>query len=257
MRSIAIINQKGGSGKTTTSVNLAATLAARDRRVLVVDMDPQASATNWFGIASPGRGVTDIIINNLALLDLVQITAIPGVALVPASAWLLGAEKGLSWNSDSLLLFQRSISDLQQGHWDYMLVDCAPSLGILTANALIGVKEVLIPVETHHLALPGVDRVMASVETVRKHLNAGLEVTGILPCRVDPRTRHSKKIVEQLRERYGSLVYKSEIRENIRLAEAPVLSMPITIFDPESTGTHDYGNLADEIIAAEMARRKK
>jgi chromosome partitioning protein len=138
-----------------------------------------------------------------------------------------------------------------------MLVDCAPSLGILTANALIGVKEVLIPVETHHLALPGVDRVMASVETVRKHLNAGLKVTGILACRVDPRTRHSKNILKQLRERYGSLVYKSEIRENIRLAEAPALSMPITVFDPESTGTQDYDNLAGEIIAAEKVRKKK
>ncbi len=251
MRSIAIINQKGGSGKTTTSVNLAAALGERDRRVLVVDMDPQASATSWFGIRNPGRGITDLIINDLRLLDLVRATEVMGVAIVPASAWLAGAEKTLEWTGDSLTMFQRNVRSLPQGQWDYLLVDCPPTLGILTANALVGVDEVLIPVEAHHMALPGVDRVLTSVETLKTHLNEGLAVTGILACRVDPRTRHSRAIVEELRSRYGSLVFKTEVRENVRLAEAPAAGLPITLFDVRSKGAMDYRGLAAEVIAQE------
>lgn len=251
MRSIAIINQKGGSGKTTTSVNLAAALGERDRRVLVVDMDPQASATSWFGIRNPGRGITDLIINELRLLDLVRATEVMGVAIVPASAWLAGAEKALEWNGDSLTMFQRSVRSLPRGQWDYLLVDCPPTLGILTANALVGVDEVLIPVEAHHMALPGVDRVLASVETLKTHLNEGLEVTGILACRVDPRTRHSREIVKELRSRYGRLVFKTEVRENVRLAEAPAAGLPITLYDFRSKGATDYRGLAAEVIDQE------
>ncbi len=251
MRSIAIINQKGGSGKTTTSVNLAAALGERDRRVLVVDMDPQASATSWFGIRNPGRGITNLIINELRLLDLVRATEVMGVAIVPASAWLAGAEKALEWNGDSLTMFQRSVRSLPRGQWDYLLVDCPPTLGILTANALVGVDEVLIPVEAHHMALPGVDRVLTSVETLKTHLNEGLEVTGILACRVDPRTRHSRAIVEELRSRYGRLVFKTEVRENVRLAEAPAAGLPITMYDFRCTGATDYRGLAAEVIDQE------
>ncbi len=251
MRSIAIINQKGGSGKTTTSVNLAAALGECDRRVLVVDMDPQASATNWFGIRNPGRGITDLIINELRLLDLVRATEEMGVAIVPASAWLAGAEKALEWNGTSLTLFQRSLQGLPRGQWDYMLVDCPPTLGILTANALVGVTEVLIPVEAHHMALPGVDRVLTSVETLKKHLNEELEVTGILACRVDHRTRHSREVVEELRSRYGNLVFATEVRENVRLAEAPAAGLPINLYDTRSKGALDYRNLANEVMAQE------
>ena len=251
MRSIAIINQKGGSGKTTTSVNLAAALGERDRRVLVVDMDPQASATNWFGIRNPGRGITDLIINDLRLLDLVRATEVMGVAIVPASAWLSGAEKVLQWNGDSLTMFRRNVQALPRGQWDYLLVDCPPTLGILTANALVAVNEVLIPVEAHHMALPGVDRVLTSVETLKSHLNKGLAVTGILACRVDPRTRHSRSVVEELRSRYGNLVFTTEVRENVRLAEAPAVGLPITMFDVRSKGALDYRQLAVEVIAQE------
>ena len=251
MRSIAIINQKGGSGKTTTAVNLAAALGENDRRVLVVDMDPQASATQWFGIRNPGRGITDLIITQLRLLDLVRATEVAGVAIVPASAWLSGAEKTMEWDGASLTMFQRSVQALPRGQWDYMLVDCPPSLGILTANALIGVTEVLIPVEAHHMALPGVDRVMASVETLKKPLNEKLEVTGVLACRVDHRTRHSREVVQELRSRYGNLVFTTEVHENMRLAEAPAAGLPINLYDRLSKGARDYRDLANEIIGQE------
>ena len=126
---MAVINQKGGSGKTTTCVNLSAALGERGRRVLVIDMDPQASATSWYNIKDPGRGVTEIFISDQPLLELVRATEVMGVTIVPASAWLSGAEKALRWESDALLCFRRSIEALPTGQWDYLIVDCAPTLG--------------------------------------------------------------------------------------------------------------------------------
>ncbi|MCH7575932.1 MAG: ParA family protein [Candidatus Marinimicrobia bacterium] len=251
MRSIAILNQKGGSGKTTTSVNLASTLGEKGRRVLVVDMDPQASATDWFGIDKPGRGITDIFVDDVSLLNLVRATDVLGVAIIPASAWLLGAEKVLRWDPPSLQVFKKAKRFLPSNQWDYMLIDCPPALNLLTANALVGADYVLIPVEAHRMALPGVERVIASVETLRRNLNSKLSVLMIVPCRVDSRTRHSRDVVDELRSRYGKLVSTAEIRENIKLAEAPAHSMPITIFDGRGKGAIDYRALADEIIATE------
>lgn len=254
MRSMAIINQKGGSGKTTTSVNLAAALGEQGRRVLVVDLDPQASATHWYDVEDPGRGISNIFISQTPLLELVRATAVLGVAVVPSSAWLSGAEKSLLWENASLQVFRKSLATLPREQWDYVIVDCPPTLGLLTANALIGAKEVLIPVEAHHMALPGVDRVIASVDTLRTHLNPDLNITIILPCRVDARTRHSREVVRELRSRFGNLVSKVEIRENIRLAEAPARQQPITIYDSHSKGAEDYRQLALEVIANENGR---
>lgn len=251
MRTIAILNQKGGSGKTTTAVNLASTLGEKDRRVLVIDLDPQASATDWFGIEHPGRGITEIFVNQLPLLDLVRATDVLGVAIIPASAWLHGAEKVLRWDPPSLQIFKKTIQALPPNQWDYTIIDCPPTLGLLTANALVGADEVLIPVEAHQMALPGVSRVIASVETLRRNLNSKLRVLMIVPCRVDPRTRHSRQVVDELRSRYGKLVSTVEIRENIKLAEAPAFGMPITLYDKRGQGSKDYRALADEIIATE------
>ena len=244
MRSIAILNQKGGSGKTTTAVNLAAALGEVGRRVLLVDMDPQATATDWLGVTYPGRGITDIFIDQRPLVDLVRATSVRGVAMVPASAWLIGAEKALAWELDAVQIFRRGVAALPPDQWDYLIVDCPPALGIITANSLMGVKEVLIPVEAHHLALPGVDRVITATETLRTHLNPELKVMGILACRVDPRTRHSREVVRELRSRFGSLVFREEVRENVRLAEAPASGTPITVFDTRSRGAKDYRALA-------------
>jgi chromosome partitioning protein len=251
VRSIAILNQKGGSGKTTTSVSLAAALGEAGQRVLLVDVDPQATATHWLGIKNPGRGITDVFINQRPLVELVRPTKIPGVAMVPASAWLNGAEKAMAWEKGAVKVFKNSMATLPKGQFDYMLVDCPPALGVLVANTLIGVREVLIPVEAHHLALPGVDRVIAAVETLRRHLNPSLRIALIVPCRVDARTRHSSEIVQILRSRFGSLVSKVEIRENVRLAEAPSKGLPITTYDTSSAGAADYRALARELVAKE------
>lgn len=246
MRSIAILNQKGGSGKTTTAVNLAAALGEKGRRVLVVDMAPQGTATSWFGIRDPGLGITDIFINDRPLVELVRPTEVLGVALVPASAWLIGAEKALAWELDTVQIFRKSVASLPRDQWDYLIVDCPPALGILTANALIGVREVLIPVGAHPLALPGVKRVITAVETLRYHLNPDLRITGIVACRVDA-------VERELRSHFGKLVCKVQIRENVRLAEAPVRGQPITLYDSNSPGARDYRALAKEIMAGEKA----
>lgn len=251
LKRIAVINQKGGSGKTTTSVNLAACLGERGRRVLVIDMDPQASATDWFGLRNAGRGICDIFIKQTPLVELVHPTGAEGVMIVPSSAWLSGAEKALKWDGKSILVFKDSIDQLPKHQWDYIFIDCPPTLGILSANALVGADEVLIPVEAHHMALPGVDRVITSVDTLRSHLNPELYVSKIVPCRVDPRTRHGREVVDELRTRFGALVSDVEIRENVRLAEAPGARQPITIYDPKCNGAEDYRKLAEEIISEE------
>ena len=251
MRSLSIINQKGGSGKTTTTVNLAATLGEKGRRVLVIDLDPQASTSAWFGITDAGKGLLDVLTDHAELIDQVQASSALGVDVIPCSTWLAGAEKALSGEVGAETILARKIRKLPKSRWDYLLMDCPPTLGILAINALAGAQEVLIPVEAHVMALAGVAQIIKTAEVVKERLNPELELTGIVACRVDGRTRHSLEVVEQLRQRFGKLVFKTVIRENIRLAEAPSYSQPITIYDPRSYGAEDYRDLAAEVIKQE------
>lgn len=255
MRTIAVTNQKGGSGKTTTTVNLAAALAELGKRSLVIDLDPQASATSWFGVKDGGRGLLDVFTDKGSIGDLITKTSIEGVDLVGASAWLVGVEKSLAGEVGAETILRRNLARLSEGRWDYVLVDCAPSLGILTVNALTGVKEVLVPVEAHVMSLNGLAQLLQTVKVVRERLNPDLEVSGILPCRVDARTRHGVEIVEELRRRFGSIVYKACIRENIRIAECPSFSQPITRYDTRSRGAEDFRALARELIKKGGAAR--
>ncbi|MBM4285263.1 MAG: ParA family protein [Deltaproteobacteria bacterium] len=251
MRTMAIANQKGGSGKTTTSVNLAAALGEQERRVLLLDLDPQHSTTAWMGLKNPGKGLFELFTNQTPLAHLVQQTGVPGVDLAPSSAWLMGAERFLAGEVGAEQILRRSVAELPADGWHYLLIDCPPTLGILTINALAAVRELLVPVEAHVLALAGLAQLLHTVEVVRERLNPDLRVTGILACRMDGRTRHAREVVEQLREHSGDLVYQTVIRENIRLAECPSFAQPITRYDPKSTGAADYRRLAREIIAQE------
>ncbi|MBM4273063.1 MAG: ParA family protein [Deltaproteobacteria bacterium] len=251
MRTIAIANQKGGSGKTTTCVNLAAALGEAGRRVLMIDLDPQHSATAWYGIKNAGKGVLGIFMDNARLEDFIQAAAAPGVEVAPSSAWLVGVEKVLAGEVGAETILKRQLDRLPPDRWDYVLLDCPPTLGILTVNALAAARELLVPVEAHVMALSGLAQLLHTVEVVRDRLNPDLKVTGILACRVDSRTRHAREVVERLRERSGSLVYRTVIRENIRLAECPSFGQPITQYDPKSAGAADYRALAQEIMEQE------
>lgn len=254
MRTIAIANQKGGSGKTTTAVNLAATLGEKGRRVLLVDLDAQHSATAWFGIQETGKGIFSAFAENGNLTDLVRHTDFKGVTLIPSSAWLVGVEKALAGEVGAETILRRQLARLPANQWDYVLVDCPPTLGILTVNALTAVRELLVPVEAHVLALHGLAQLLQTIEVVKERLNPDLEISGILPCRVDVRTRHSQEVVEQLRGRFGNVVYNTVIRENVRLAECPSFRQPVTQYDTRSAGSVDYRALAREIIKQERSR---
>jgi chromosome partitioning protein len=253
MRTIAVVNQKGGSGKTTTAVNLAAALGERERRVLLLDLDPQHSTTDWFGLHDGYKGIFSVFAENGNLLDIVTPSRVAGVDLVPSSSWLVGVEKFLAGEVGAETILHRNLAALQKSRWDYTLIDCPPTLGVLTINALVAAREVLVPVEAHVMALSGLAQLIETVDLVQERLNPELRITGILPCRVDARTRHAQEVVEQLRERFGKLVYRSIIRENVRVAEAPSFALPITLYDERSYGAADYRALAEEVIEQEEA----
>ncbi|HOP78936.1 MAG TPA: ParA family protein [Armatimonadota bacterium] len=250
MRTIATVNQKGGSGKTTTAVNLAAALGEKGRRVLVIDLDPQCSATSWLGVHPEDKGIFSIFADNGNIGNVIINTDVSGVSVAPATAWLVGAEKALAGEVGAETLLKRAIGQLDN-RYDYILIDCPPALGILTVNALAAVKEVLVPVEAHVMALAGLAQLLNTVSLVQTRINADLAITGILACRVDGRTRHSQEVVTQLRERFEDLVFATVIRENVRLAEAPSFGQPVTVYDSRSNGAADYRALAAEVIAQE------
>lgn len=254
MRRIAITNQKGGSGKTTTAVNLAAALGEKKRRVLIIDLDPQCSATSWLGLKNADKGVFRIFVENGNVSDIISDTNVPNVSIAPASPWLVGVEKALAGEVGAETILRHQLHNIPQDRWDYLLIDCPPALGILTINALAAVTEVLVPVEAHVMALEGLAQLVQTVDIVKERLNPELEISGILACRVDGRTRHAHEVVEQLQSRFGDLVYKTVIRENVRLAECPSFGKPITQYDPRSYGAHDYRALAAEVIRQEKGR---
>lgn len=249
-RTLAVVNQKGGSGKTTTVVNLAAALAERGRRVLVVDLDPQASASSWLGIKDGGRGLLDALTGNGNVADLVNDTDNGNVSVVPSSSWLVGVEKALASEVGAETILRKKLDRLEDS-WDYVLLDCPPSLGVLTVNALAAAGEVLVPVEAHVMALRGLAQLLQTVEVVKDRLSPRLEVSGIVACRVDGRTRHALDVVDRLREHFGKLVFKTVIRENVRLAEAYSFAKPITSYDPRSAGAEDHRALASEVLRQE------
>jgi chromosome partitioning protein len=247
MRRIAVLSQKGGSGKTTTVVNLAAALGERRCRVLVVDLDSQHSATSWFSFQDGERGILDVFLGTANLSDLVRKTRVSGVDLVPSSSWLMGAEKALAREMGAETILRRQIQRLPKERWDYILMDCPPTLGTVTVNALVAAREALVPVEAHILALQGLAQLRTTVEIVQERLNPELEITGILACRVDGRTRHTTDVVEELRRQFGKTVFRTVIRENVSLAEAPVFGKPITEYKSGSQGAEDYRALAREL----------
>jgi len=249
VRCIAVVNQKGGSAKTTTAVCLAAALGEQGKRVLVIDLDPQASASSWYGVKDGGRGLLDVLTDSdEKLVAHVHETEVQGVELVPSSSWMGTAERALAGEVGAELSLKKRIQKLPRGRWDFLLLDCPPTLGLLTICALAAAQEVLVPVECHVMALQGLAQLARTVEVVKERLNRNLTVSAILLCRVDRRTRHSPEVAETLRNRFGKRVLKAIVRENIKLAEAPSFAQPITRYAPSSRGAEDYRSVATELL---------
>jgi len=250
VRTIAITNHKGGSAKTTTAVNLAAALGEDGRRVLVIDMDPQGSASSWLGVINPDVGVVDAIRGRTALAHLVHETTAPGVQLVPSSTALVATD----WQDESniALGFMDAMGGLPKV-WDVVLVDCPPSLGYLAIAPLAACKEALVPVETHVLALAGMTSLIETMARIRGRLNPQLRLTGALACRVS-RTAHSRAVVDRLENRLGDTLMRAQVRESVRLAEAQSFRLPITLYAPESSGAEDYRAVAHELMGTSRPR---
>ncbi|HEX6512826.1 MAG TPA: ParA family protein [Chloroflexota bacterium] len=246
MRRLAITNQKGGSGKTTTAVNLAAALGELSQRVLLVDLDPQASATEWLVEASDGDGLFDVLVGAGGLKRLIRQTAVPNVQLIPASPALARAAAKADKKKTGYHL--GPALDRLPPDWDFVLIDCPPATGFLVTSALASSSEVVAPVEAHVMALAGLASLVKTVEQVQDRLNPNLAITAIVPCRVN-RTSHAREVVERLRQRFGTLVVDVPIRESVRLAEAPSFKQAITQYAPSSLGAQDYRAVAAEILA--------
>lgn len=247
MRVISVTAQKGGVGKTTLAVNLAAALAEAGERVLVVDLDPQANATTWLG-REPADSVLDVLTAEAPLHLLAAPTSAPGVDCVPAAAGLASVERQLAGEPGSETLLRMAIDNLPDDRWSTVLLDCPPAMGLVTLNALTAAEEILAPVETKTMALQGLAALLSTADRVRKRLNRRLRLSAIVPCRV-VRTRLSREVLDALRDRFADLVTTTYIRENARLAEAPSYRQPITQYDSASCGAEDFRALAVEIRA--------
>ena len=256
-RIISIANQKGGVGKTTTAVNVGTMLAKKGKKVMLIDCDPQGNATSGLGIDKDSEySLYDVLINEVDIKQTLQDTCLSNLKICPANMNLAGAEVELV---NQMSREQRMKSSLEgvKDEFDFILIDCPPSLGLVTLNAFTASDSVLIPVQCEYFALEGLGQLLNTINLVKKHLNKSLEIEGAVLTMYDIRTNLSNQVVKEVKKYFGDKVYKTVIPRNIKLSEAPSYGMPIMLYDGKSKGARCYEKLTKEILKADIERKKR
>ncbi|MGB0367195.1 MAG: ParA family protein [Flavobacteriaceae bacterium] len=246
---IAIANQKGGVGKTTTSVNLAAALAILEKKVLLIDADPQANATSGLGISVDDKklGTYELLEHTATTEQTIVKTSVPHLDIIPSHIDLVAIEIELVDKKEREFMLKKALKPVQ-GQYDYILIDCAPSLGLITLNALTASNSIIIPIQCEYFALEGLGKLLNTIKSVQKIHNADLDIEGLLLTMYDARLRLSNQVVEEVKKHFGTMVFKTIIQRNIRLSEAPSYGENIIEYDATSKGAQNYLSLAEEVL---------
>ncbi len=257
-RILTLANQKGGVGKTTTAINLATALAAIGERVLIVDLDPQGNASTGLGINRQGRDVSsyDLLMGDARVAEAAVMTSVPNVAIVPSTLDLLGVELTIAQQADRAFRLRDAFRAMHEltingQHISYVLIDCPPSLNLLTINALVAADAVLVPLQCEFFALEGMSQLLQTIEQIRSTLNPRLSIQGVVMTMFDRRNNLSEQVLQDVRSEMGSLVYDTVIPRNVRLSEAPSYGKPALLYDLKCAGSQAYLRLATEVIRRE------